>query len=115
MSNAIPGFNGSVDIGGAVAEVFNLDWDELAEALESTSFDSAGNSREFEPGLLGGNGSFDSFVADIALGDHAASTFSITGGRSASGAIVITRKGTGVPVDGLQTVAYDFTFNGVIT
>lgn len=115
MSSAIPGYNGSVDIGGAVAEVFNLDWDELRDALESTSFDSTGNSREFEPGLIGGNGSFDSFVANIALGDHAASTFSVAGGRSASGAILITRKGTGVPVDGLQTIAYDFTFNGVIS
>lgn len=115
MSNAIPGFNGSVDIGGVIAEVFNLDWDELAEALEATSFDSTGNFKEFKSGLLGGNGSFESFVADIATGPHAASTFSIAGGRSASGAIVITRKGTGVPVGGLQTVAYDFTFDGVIS
>lgn len=115
MTSAIPGFNGSVDIGGAIAEVFNLDWDELAEALEATSFDSTGNFREFKAGLLGGNGSFDSYTADIATGAHAAATFSIAGGRSASGAIVLTRKGTGVPVDGLQTVAYDFTFDGVIS
>lgn len=115
MSNAIPGFNGSVNIGGAIAEVFNLDWDELAEALEATSYDSTGNFREFKPGLLGGNGSFESFTADIATGAHAASTFSIAGGRSASGAIVLTRKGSGAPVGGLQTIAYDFIFNGVIS
>ena len=115
VTGAIAGYNGSVNIGGAIAEVFNLDWDELTEALEATSFDSAGNSKEFIPGLIGGNGSFESFVADIATGAHAASTFSIAGGRSASGAIVITRKGTGVPVAGLQTVAYDFTFNGEIS
>lgn len=114
-TSAIAGYNGSVDIGGAVAEVFNLDWDELAEALDATSFDSTSNFREFVPGLLGGNGSFESFTADIATGAHAAATFSIAGGRSASGKIVITRKGTGSPVDGLQTIAYDFTFNGVIS
>ena len=108
---AIAGLNGSVDIGGAVAEARNVAITLDSDAPDATSYDSAG-WKEFIEGLKGGNGSFETLVTPtLAVGVHAAATFAVSGGESYAGKIIIQNVSPSAPVDGVAAYSYTFLFS----
>ena len=119
VTSAVTGMSAVINIGGSVAEAFNWSMDRNTEAVEATSFDSAGN-REFVPGLFGWSGSFSTLRFMNKTGSQAAASFQV--GASAgtatpkfSGAIIITNEPCATPVDGRVEYAYTYTGTGVCT
>ncbi len=111
---AIPGFNGSISIGGAVSEGRNINITLECDTYDASSYDSGGN-KEAVAGLKGGNGTFEALVTPtIARGFHAAAAFAVAGGESYSGAIIIQSVVPAAPVDGIANYSYTFMFTGAI-
>ena len=116
---AVTGLAAVINIGGAVAEAFNWSMDRNTEAVEATSFDSAGN-REFVAGLFGWGGSFTTRKFLNQTGSQAAATFMVGAAASAanpkfSGALIITNEPVAVAVDGAVEYGYTFQGTGVCT
>lgn len=112
---AIPGYNGSVNIGGAILEARNINITLESDSPDATSYDGSG-WKEFIAGLKGGNGTFEAIVTPtIAVGYHAASTFAVAGGESYAGALIMQTVVPAAPVDGVANYSYTFVFTGVIT
>lgn len=111
---AIAGLNGSVNIGGAVAEARNVSLSLDSDSPDATTYDSAG-WKEFIAALKGGSGSFETLVTPtLAVGVHAAATFAVAGGESYAGKIIIQTVTPAAPVDGVAAYGYTFVFSGVI-
>ncbi len=111
---AIAGLNGSVNIGGAVAEARNISLSIDCDTYDATSYDSGGY-KEAIAGLKGGSGSFEKLITPtLAVGVHAAATFAVAGGESFAGKIIIQTVTPVAPVDGIAAYGYTFIFSGVI-
>jgi len=116
---AVNGQAAIINIGGSIAEAFNWSMDRNTEAIEATSFDSAGN-REFIAGLFGWGGSFTTRKFLNQSGAQAAATFQVGASVTAalpkfSGALIITNEPVAVAVDGAVEYAYTFQGTGVCT
>ena len=115
VTAAIPGLNGSVDIGGAISEARNIGLSIDCDSYDATSYDSGG-WKESIAGLKGGSGTFEMLVTPtLAVGVHAAATFAVAGGESFAGRIIIQTITPAAPVDDVANYGYTFIFSGAIT
>lgn len=109
---AVAGYGGSIT--GVSGEVLNWSCDVTVEALDATSM-ASGGWREFISGLKGATGSAE-FQGATAPSTGAVETLTLNSGTNTiSGAAIVTRVATNVPVDGKVTWNIDFSYTGIVT
>jgi len=118
-TSAVTGKAAVITIGTAVAEANAFSVDRNTDAVEATSFDSAGN-REYVAGLFGWSGSFTTLRLINKTGAQAAATFAAgatagTSNPTIAGAIIITNEPIALTVDGITSYGYTFTGTGACT
>jgi len=119
VTSAVTGKAGTVNISGALSEVFAWTMDRNTEAVEATSFDSSGN-REYVVGLFGWSGTFSTLRFANKTGSQSGATFNVGATTTSAlpsfrGAIIITNEPISCPVDGRVEYAYTFTGTGACT
>lgn len=113
-TSALCGYSGSVTGPGAT-EVTQWEITQTQEAVEATSFESAG-WKERVACLKGATGSFRSVGSSSEVGLHTGCSFKDNAaGYTISGSIVINQITVDTPVDGIVSFTHTFSFTGNIT
>ena len=115
----LAGTAGDVTIAaGSVTGIKSWTLDYVAEALDTTGFDSSG-VRTYIPGLKGWSGSFEGYKngAPSAIGAEVALVLkeSATATQKFNGQAIITGLSANTSVDGIVTYSYSFTGTGALT
>jgi len=112
---ALCGMSGSVTGATGALEIFSWEIVQTIDAIEATSFDSAG-WKERIACLKGASGSFKSQGASSTVGKHVSAVFkdAQVGEYTISGNIVISKITIETPVADKITFNHEFNFTGTI-